>query len=696
MTERDIPDSWSSASGREPDQNTRLSRTEQFGETQPFDGPTTGSTSKSVKRRKKNDSDRKASRREGLPINSHSEETAQLSSTSGKWPRWMKSWTLWLVLLMLIPGSIGFLAMAMLLKLPTAPNCPSIFWPLASASVRLHCAQLAASKETVNDLLQAIALVKQLPQDHPLHGEIDRFIEEWSRDILKLADQSFQTGNLEEAIATAQKIPQDVTAYKLVDEQIDKWQSIWSKGEKTYNGAIAEVRERRWQSAFMLSARMLRVDNQYWAGTKYDQLNRLIITAREDGDKLGKAENLASSKVVDNLLEAIKLAESIGQESYIYQKAQEAIPAFGRKMLELAQAKLDKRDADEALNIARQIPEITKLQGETDDFIAIADAKRSAWIGNVSGLEAAIAQAQLIEPTRPVYNEAQELIARWQLEIEDVANLEKARILASQGTVNNLTAAIAQVQLIPASNPRSTEARQEIGRWRSQVETIEDQPYLERAEQIAIFEDINSLQAAISEASQIRRGRALYPEARKKIRTWAGKIQRIQDQPYLDQAQELAQSGNLTAAISIAQQIASSGRALSGEAQAAIDEWQGQIRTTENWRKAQEVGAVGTPEALVEAIRLADQVSNNSILRMDANQAIDQWSQQLLEIARSQGQSDISRGIEIAKLIPRGSAAYSAAREQIRTWQEFLNPQPQPQPEIESPQLPPSTTTNGQ
>ena len=65
MTERDIPESWSSASGREPDQNTRLSRTEEFGETQPFDVPATGSTSKSVKRRKKNDPDRKASRREG-------------------------------------------------------------------------------------------------------------------------------------------------------------------------------------------------------------------------------------------------------------------------------------------------------------------------------------------------------------------------------------------------------------------------------------------------------------------------------------------------------------------------------------------------------------------------------------------------------------------------------------------------------
>ncbi|WP_445635914.1 Chromosome segregation ATPase [Nostoc sp. DSM 114161] len=687
MTERDIPDSWSGARAREPDQKTRLSRTEQFGE-KPLDVPGTGSSSKSVKRRKKNNSAGK---------DSHSQETTQASKIPRKLPRWMRSWIFWSLLLTLIPGSVAFLATAMLLKLPAAPNCPSIFWPLASASVRLHCAQLAASKNTVNDLLQAIALVNELPENHPLHAEINRFTEEWSRDILQLADASFQSGNLEEAIATARKIPEDLAAYKLVDEQIDKWQTTWSKAESIYNNAIAEVRERRWQSAFMLSARMLRIDNQYWTSTKYDQLNKLIATAREDGDRLGKAEILARSQVVDNLLEAIKLAESIGQESYLYQKAQEAIPAFGRKMLELAQAKLDKRDADEALDIARQIPESAKLQAETDDFIAIADAKRSAWLGNISGLEAAIAQAQQIDPSRPVYEEAQQLIARWQLEIEDVAHLEKARVLASQGTVNNLTAAIAQVQLIPASNPRGTEAREEMSRWRAQVETIEDQPYLERAEQIAIFDDINSLQAAIDQASQIRRGRALYPEARRKIGTWVAKIQRIEDQPYLDRARELALSGNLPAAISAAGQIASSGRALAGEAQASIDDWQGQIRTKETWRQAQETAAAATPEALVEAIRLADRVSNNSILRMDANLAIDQWSQQLLDIARTQGQSDISRGIQIAKSIPRGSAAYNAAQDQIRTWQEFLNPpRPEPSPPPESPETSPSTTTIGQ
>ncbi|OUL26075.1 chromosome segregation ATPase [Nostoc sp. T09] len=684
MTERDITDSWSRGRSRDPDEIKRLSETEQFGETNLFGIPATGSNSKSVKRQTDNNS-------EGFPLNNQSEKTVSPNYIFSKLPRWMQNWVLWLVLLTLIPGGIGFLAMAMLFKLPAAPNCPKIFWPLASESVRLHCAQLAASKQTVTDLLQAIGLVKQLPKNHPLRGEADRFIERWSQDILQLADQSFQAGNLDEAIATARKIPDDLAAYKLVEEKITKWQSIWSKGEEIYQQAEAELRERHWQSAFMLSAKLLRLDNKYWASTKYDQLNQLIATAREDGEKLAKAESLAKSGVADKILEAIKIAESISQVSYVYQKAQESIPTFGRKMLDLAQTNLDKRDADTALDIVRQIPENTGLQTEVEDFISLAEAQRSAWLGNISGLETAISQAQQIAPTRAVYNKAQQLIARWQLEIEDVARLEKARTLASQGTVSDLTAAIAQAQLIPNSNPRATEARQEAGRWQTQVETIQDRPFLERADQIALLEDVNSLQAAISEASQIRNGRALYPEARRKIRNWIAKIQRIQDQPYLDQARDLAQSGNLPAAISAAEQIASSGRALSGEAQEAIDDWRGQIRARESWQKARDTALAGTPQALVDAIQLAQQVPRRNILRMDANIAIDQWSQQLLDIARSQGQSDIYKGIETAKLVPRGSSAYSAAQEQIRTWRQFLNPEPQPVPE----QSQPSPTITG-
>jgi hypothetical protein len=117
-------------------------------------------------------------------------------SQRGKWKRFFQSWQFWIILTLLLVTGTGGLAIALLLKLPALPNCPSIFWPTASGSLRLYCAQLAAKKQTVKDLLEAIALVNSLPADHPLRPEINRQIEEWSADILNLAEQTF-TGQCE-------------------------------------------------------------------------------------------------------------------------------------------------------------------------------------------------------------------------------------------------------------------------------------------------------------------------------------------------------------------------------------------------------------------------------------------------------------------------------------------------------------------
>jgi hypothetical protein len=686
MTQRDIPESWPQSRPGEADNPQRLSRTQRFGETQAFGVSAIGSTSKSTQRQIEDSSD--------LPLNQQSDGTSLDAKRSGKSPGWVKSWMLWGILLTLIPGGVGFLAMATLLKLPTAPNCLAISRPFVSAAVKLHCAQAAASKQNVKDLLQAIAIVSTISQDHPLRGEVDRFLKVWSQDILRLADESFHAGNLEDAIATARQIPTNLPAAELVEEQISQWESIWSEAESVYKAAEAEVRRRRWQTAYMLSARLLRVNNDFWSSVKYDQLNNLITSAREDGDKIAEAERLANTKVVKNLLQAIKLSESIKPESYLYQTAQELIPQIGRKMLDLARASLDRQDANTALDIARQIPEKARLHTEVEDFIALTDARRSAWIGTVSGLETAIFQAQQIDASRANYREAQELIARWQLEIEDVGRLEKARTLASQGSIEYLRAAITEVQFISANNnPRASEARQEINRWRRQIETIEDRPILDRAQQLAWLNDINSLQAAILEASRISRGRALHSEAQKKISEWTGTVQRIQDQPILDQARMLARNGDLNAAINTAQPIASSGRSLSNTARQAVEDWQNQIRARENWARAKQVAVTGTPEALSQAIGIAERIPRNSTLRMDVNIAINQWSQQLFDIARSQSDFNLLRAIETAKLIPRSSSVYSRAQQQIQNWQSFLNPPEPPQTEtvvpiIEQPSAP--------
>ena len=668
MTEREIPESLSPARTGESQGMDRLSQTNQPGQVYDSGVPTTGSTSKSEKQQKQTSLKKALSSDASVP--------QSRKNKTGKLPAFLKSWVLWTVLLTFIPGTIAFMAMGMLLKLPSAPNCPSIFWPLASASVRMHCAQLAASKQTVNDLLQAISLVKHLPDNHPLRSEIDANLELWSKEILELADISFQNGKIEEAIATARRIPDDMAAYKLAEDKIADWRSTWSKANDIYKDTEDYLRRERWQQAFMTAAKLLRLDNRFWTTVKYEELNNIITTSREDGGKLAEAKDLAKSGNLDKILKAVQIVENIQKNSYIYQKAQEAIPKFGRQMLELAQAKIEQRDADEAIYIAQKIPEIPDLQFEVEDFIALADAQRNAWTGSVSGLELAISQAQEIDISRSNYEEAQQLISRWYLEIEDVARLEKARTLAVAGTVIDINAAIAEAELIPTNNPRSREAKREINNWRTRVQTIEDRPYLDRAEQLAMLQDVNSLQAAIAEARQIRRGRALYPEARRKVSRWRATVQRIQDRPYLNRARALAQNGNFTEAINVARQIGR-GRALSGEAQKSIGDWRSQIQARENWQQAKVTAERGTPNALSQAIRIARRIPRTNFLRNDATPAIEQWSRQILDIARDRGRSDIVQGIETAKLVPRGTAAYYTARDQIREWRNLLKPQPE-------------------
>jgi soluble cytochrome b562 len=292
-------------------------------------------------------------------------------------------------------------------------------------------------------------------------------------------------------------------------------------------------------------------------------------------------------------------------------------------------------------------------------------------------LEIAIASVQKLGTDRPLYDEGQELIDRWQREIEDVARLERARTFASSGLVSDLQIAIAEAKLIPNRNPRYQEARAEISQWTRQIQTIEDQPYLDRATQLASFGGVQSLREAIQEARRIAPNRALYQEAQSKIKDWTRTVQRLEDQPYLDQARTLANSGNLSAAIAAAEQI-KSGRVLYGEAQNLIKGWKTEVLGQQRLQQAYRAATPGTPDAIVEAIRLARQVPSSAKVRGDAVSAVNRWSYQLLALAQDRAALSLTEAIRLAKMIPSGTEAYNAAQASIQEWQRILEPPPPP------------------
>jgi hypothetical protein len=604
------------------------------------------------------------------------------SGTFGdRWRQRLLNWKTLIIVSFLICGASSALALAYIFQLPGLPNCPAVFWPLASASMRFECARIAASKQTANDLLEAIALVDGLPADHAMREEANRLVELWSQEVLKLAEDSFQQGQLKEAIEAAQKIPARVTAHKLVEERVKRWQKIWTTAEKAYQNAEAAMKKRQWRQAFNFAIELLSLENRYWQTTKYDELTNRINTARIDGNKLYEAERLADDGGLANLLEAVKLAEQIRPDSYIYPLAQEKIKGFGRKLLALAEETLERRNLQDAIEIANKIPDRAKLEEEVKDFIVLANAQSQAWEDTVVNLEAAISQAQRLQSSRPLYKKAQQWITRWQYSIEGLAQLERARLLAQPGRGGDVAAAIAAASLISQSNPRYREAQTQIQSWQSEIQVAQDRPILDQADQLALPGDVASLQAAINQATQITSGRALYKEAQGKIQQWTTQVQQIQDQPYLDQARAYAAAGNLQAAINIAEQIRF-GRSLYNEAQTAAVGWRRQIRADQDQAQeqsdlaqaqrtlqdARQMAGMGLPASLANAIQLANQISRPAALRSEAAIAVNEWSVQLLQLAKQQATSNPAAAIAIAQRIPAGTAAYPEAQTQIETW----------------------------
>ncbi|MCT7989903.1 hypothetical protein [Laspinema olomoucense] len=590
------------------------------------------------------------------------------------WLKWLTNWQIWALLTFLLTAGLGGTALLMLLRLPAMPNCGDSAW--TSGSEHLYCAQQSASEQTVDGLLRAIAEVHQLPEDHPLRPEINRQIEKWAGQLLDLAEKIFNEGKLTEAIASARQIPSNTTAAGLVEERITRWQSIWNEAEKLYKNAESELEKENWNQALGYMRQLLSVENTYWETVRYDSLNELIRVTQREGQTLDKARSLAEQGELKNIQEAIALVDKIEPQSKLYKKSRSLATDLAKQILALARKNGEDQKWEDAIYIARQVPNNSSVKKEAEDFIELTRARSIATRVTVRSLEDAIAKAQVIGPDRPLYLEAKRLISQWQDSIKDVAYLEQARNLATSGNVNNLRSAIAQAQLVSRSNLVWDRAQEEINTWQSQIEETEDGPYLRQAEQLASYGDRASLQAAIDTARNVGSGRALSDEAQEKIQGWNQQIQRLEDQPILDRAWNLAQWGNLNGAIATAQAIRP-GRLLYNEAQSAIQTWQQEGSDRQLLDRAYQLGdSSQSPERLMQAMDLANQVSSKSNLRFSADAAIQDWSQRILALAQQRSLENLPQAIELARMIPFYSNLYNQARQEVEAWETILNPPP--------------------
>ncbi|MCE2664202.1 MAG: chromosome segregation ATPase, partial [Microcystis sp. 53602_E8] len=550
------------------------------------------------------------------------------------WSRYQHrfTWKVWAALFVVVFGGVGFLATWQLLNMQKSPNCPKIFWPIASASLRLYCAQLSADSRTVEGLLAAIALVEALPDDHPLRSQVNQQVEEWARDILNLAEKDYQAGNLQQAITKARQIPNNMAVAAIIEERIAKWQGTWTEGNDILSKLEENLRASNWNQSFRLAVDLLNLNNEYWATVKYNEALAKITVAREDSSKLDNAFNLFARGGLDNWLKVIEEARKIQASSYAYQEAEKLIGKTEDKLKEYAERLIERKQWQALRDLANQTPKDLKIKEDVTDWSLLSAAALDAEAGTVEGLEAGILGLEQIDASRPLHQTALAMRERWQLQVQDLRILSEARDLAQAGTIEQYSTAIAKAGEVPRNNPLWSQAQQEIASWNRQIQVIEDRPILERAQEIALPGDINSLSNAIIQARAIAKNRALYRDAQREIRDWQVRIERMEDQPILDQAQALANLKDYSTAIETANQIPP-GRTLSSEASQNIRRWRRELRARQNLQQANQLAATGTAEGLTQAIALVTNISTKTDAGVQRTELLERWSYQLLSLA---------------------------------------------------------------
>lgn len=608
------------------------------------------------------------------------------------WSRYQHrfTWKVWAALFVVVFGGVGFLATWQLLNMQKSPNCPKIFWPIASASLRLYCAQLSADSRTVAGLLEAIALVEALPEDHPLRSQVNQQVEEWARDILNLAEKDYQAGNLKQAIAKARQIPNNMAVAAIIEERIAKWQGTWTEGNEILSKLEENLRASNWNQSFRLAVDLLNLNNEYWATIKYNEAIAKITVAREDSSKLDNAFNLFARGGLNNWFKVIEEARKIQASSYAYQEAQKLIGKTEDKLQEYAERLIEQKQWQALRDLANESPKDLKIKADITDWSVLSEAALDAETGTVDGLEAGILGLEQIDASRPLHQMALAMKERWQLQVQDVKILSEARDLAQAGTIEQYSAAIAKAGEVPRNNPLWSQAQQEIGSWNRQIQVIEDRPILERAREIALPSDINSLSSAIIQARAIGKNRALYRDAQREIRGWQVRIERMEDQPILDQAQALANLKDYSTAIKTANQIPP-GRALSSEVSQNIRRWRRELRARQSLQQANQLAATGSAEGLTRAIALVTNISSKTDAGVQRSELLERWSYQLLSLATDQANNGrYLEAIRLAESVSRESTAYSSARSQMQGWRNILQP-PAPPPIVESTPLSPES-----
>jgi len=558
-------------------------------------------------------------------------------SPSGKPKAW--NWSLtWLALLGIF-GGMGTSALLWLVTLPPPINCQNPA-KLTLDGERLYCAREAARSGDLSKLIAGLDLVKSWDEDHPLQGEAQNLREEWSKRLYMIARNKVDQSDMKGAMTIISHIPKNTEVYADVQKAVTRWKKQWAAGEAIATKAQVAMKQQKWDEAYGQIAILNESSYDYW------RLNRAVALAQQLGAEkqawqvLTQAKKVAGEGSPHQLSQAIALAQQVPPGTYAQAENHAQVRQWSQALLALGIAKWKEGDTISAASLLRLPDGVTllpELAPEMADLVQFAGAYRlasrisSRWlpsVGQIWDMQEAIAAIQQVKPDSPFYQQAQVHHKNWQTQLQDTIQLQYATAAASLGQRDSFKFAISQAQKIGVDRPRRGQAQTLIFFWTGEMQRVEDQPYLAQAQALAKSGQIPDLKAAIAEAQKIAPNRTLSKPSQDLIASWQAQIETLEDQPILNQAIALAEQGDLNEAINRAGKI-QAGRALYAQAQSKIGDWQLQIMINAQIAVDQPIldraSALASNGDLSLAISVAAQISPGRALYDQAQGSIARW-----------------------------------------------------------------------
>ena len=385
--------------------------------------------------------------------------------------------------------------------------------------------------------------------------------------------------------------------------------------------------------------------------------------------QIEQARGLANTGDPENIGQALVMAQRINLTSKAWNEAQEDIDRWSQNLLLYSFQRWELGEVQGAIAAVQKVPPDPQLAPEAQDLIQYSHATRLADQAKqetpgylqLFQLMEAIRAAEKIAADSTFYQTARQSIQTWRAELEDLRTLKFASNVASlrQGWTYDYATQLAWT--VDLERPRRLQAQTLIAHWEDEVERIEDRPFLIRASTLARKGTIPALQAAIAEARNVALGRALRLSAQTDIAAWLDQIEVIQDQPILNEANQLATADQLREAIAKAEEIQDD-RALYEQAQVMIKDWTRTLQIAEDSPILEKAKSLAYEGSLTQAINVAAQIGPGRARYGEARNASDLWEAERayiwkLEADEAEAESGDENGSDLENDSPESEPA---------------------------------------